>query len=256
MVLLRVLIADDESLARERLRQLLLNEPGVEIIAECASGSETIAAIRQHAPDVVFLDVRMPDLDGFGVMQKSGTAALPVFVLVTAHEEFAVRAFAASAVDYLLKPFDRARLQKTLLRVRETISHHRDHQGVKQITQLVADLKSRPKSVERIAVKSQGRVVFVGTKQIEWIQGADNYSELHVGESTHLIRQTLVSLGHELPQQQFVRISRSLIVNLDFVQEFRSTSHGDFRVILRDGTQLSASRNYRERLRQLMDKTR
>ena len=256
MVLLRVLIADDESLARERLRQLLQNEHGIEIIAECASGRETIAAILQHVPDVVFLDVRMPDLDGFGVIEKSGNAPLPVFVLVTAHEEFAVRAFAASAVDYLLKPFDRDRLRKALLRVRETVSCHRDHQGVKQIAQLVADLKSRPKAVERFAVKSQGRVVFVGTNQIEWIQGADNYTELHVGESTHLLRQTLASLERELPQQQFVRISRSLIVNLDFVQEFRSTSHGDFRVILLDGTRLAASRNYRERLRQLMDKPR
>lgn len=253
MVILRVLIADDEPLARTRLRQLLQEEHGVEVAGECASGTETIQAIRLHTPDIVFLDVRMPDLDGFGVIEKLGKVSLPIFIFVTAHERFALRAFAASAVDYLLKPFDRERLQKALLRARETVGHRRDHQGVEQIASLLAGLKAQPKPVERFAVKSQGRVVFVETSGIDWIRGADNYSELHVGETTHLLRQTLASLESDLPQHQFIRISRSLIVNLDSVRELRSSSHGDFAVILRAGTRLSASRNYREKLRRLLD---
>jgi len=153
-----------------------------------------------------------------------------MFIFVTAHEEFALRAFGASAVDYLLKPFDRARLQKAVLRARETIAHRRDPQGVEQVAQLLARLKARARPLERLTIKSQGRVVFVETGGIDWIRGADNYSELHVGKSIHLLRQTLTSLERDLPQQQFIRISRSLIVNLDSVQEFRSSSHGDFRV--------------------------
>jgi two-component system LytT family response regulator len=256
MGILRVLIADDELLARERLRHLLQEEKDVEIVAECASGIETIQAIRDHTPDIVFLDVRMPGLDGFGVIEKLGKVSLPIFIFVTAHEEFALRAFAASAVDYLLKPFDRQRLHKALLRARETVNQRRDHQGMGEIARLLAGLKTRPKPVQRFAVRSQGRVVFVETGRIDWIRGADNYSELHVGESTHLLRQTLASLERDLPENQFIRISRSLIVNLDSVREFRSSSHGDFHVLLHDGTRLSASRNYRERLRRLMDKDR
>lgn len=249
-VTLRVLIADDEPLARERLRQLLQTENGVVIVGECASGGETVRAVHEQSPDVVFLDVRMPDLDGFGVIKKLGEIRLPVFVFVTAHDEFALRAFAASAVDYLLKPFDRERLQKTLRRARDTVRHRRDHQAVEEVAGLLAGLKP----AARFAIKSRSRVVIVRAAEIDWVRGADNYSELHAGTVVHLLRRTLASLEDDLPQHQFIRISRSIIVNLERIREIRSLSHGDCLVLLADDTRLNASRTYRARLKPFLSK--
>jgi len=249
-----VLIADDEPLARERLRQLLQTEDGVLIVGESASGTETVQAVREKSPDLVFLDVKMPDLDGFGVIKKLGEIRLPVFVFVTAHDEFALRAFAASAVDYLLKPFDRERLQKTLRRARDTVRHRRDHQAVEEVAGLLAGLKPPRKPAARFAIKSRSRVIIVRAAEIDWVRGADNYSELHAGTVVHLLRRTLASLEDDLPQHQFIRISRSIIVNLERIREIRSLSHGDCLVLLADDTRLNASRTYRARLKPFLSK--
>jgi two-component system LytT family response regulator len=243
---LRVLIADDEPLARERLRQLLQEEPGVEIVGECATGTETVKAIQNESPHLVLLDVRMPELDGFEVIRALGVGRLPTIIFVTAHDEFALRAFEAHAADYLLKPFDRERFQKALCRAREIALRGGENNLVDELLGVIAALKTPPQAVERFAIRSGGRIVFVKPGEIEWIRSADNYSELHVGGTVHLLRQTLAALEQQLPPIKFVRISRSLMVNVDHIKEFRPKSHGDYLVVLYDGIKLSASRNYRE----------
>jgi two-component system LytT family response regulator len=249
---LHVLIADDERLARERLCQFLQAEPEIEIVGECSNGRETVDAIQESSPDVIFLDVRMPELDAFGVIGAVRAEHLPVIVFVTAHDQFALRAFEAHAADYLLKPFTRERFQTALRRARAIVQGKRKHQTIDQVIGLVENLKGFPKPLERLAVKTSGRVLLVKVTEIDWIRGADNYAELHVGKSMHLLRQTVADLERQLPSNQFLRISRSLIVNLNRIKEFRSKSHGDCLVVLHDHTQLPVSRKYRGKLDEVM----
>jgi two-component system LytT family response regulator len=249
---LRVLIADDEPLARERLRQLLLAEPGIEIVGECATGTETVEAIRNGSPHLVLLDVQMPGMDGFEVIRALDMDRLPIIIFVTAHDQFALRAFENHAADYLLKPFDRERFQKALGRARELTQRGGEYRAAKEILGAVAALKAHRKGVDRFAIRSEGRILFVKPDEIEWIQSADNYSELHVGKTVHLLRQTLTTFEKQLATANFVRISRSLIVNVNCISEIRPKSHGDYLVILQDGTELSASRNYRVGLQRIL----
>ncbi len=251
-MILRVLIADDEELARERLRKLLQAEPAIEIVGECATGSETLKAIRSKSPHLVLLDVRMPELDGFEVIRALDAGRLPVIVFVTAHDQFALRAFEAHAVDYLLKPFDRERFRQSLGRVRLMVQQGGEYRRVEEILSGIAASTASQKGIERFAIRLGGRISFVKPAEIEWIQSADNYSELHVGETVHLLRQTLGSLENQLSSTKFARISRSLIVNVDCIKEIHPRSHGDYVVILQDSTRLSASRNYRNGLLRLL----
>lgn len=248
---LRVLIADDEPLARERLRQLLSAEPDTEIIGECADGRETVAAIRTASPDLVFLDVQMPELDGFGVLRALGEERLPAVIFVTAYDRYAVRAFETCAVDYLLKPFDRERLRRALHRGR---TRARESESTRRISSLLNLPPARPPCLERLIVKSVGRVTILNVEDLDWIQAADNYAELHVGKSVHLLRQTMTGLEQQLPPHQFARISRSLLVNLHRIVELRPSPHGGARVHLRDGTQLGVSRNHRRELERRLGK--
>jgi len=248
---LRVVIADDEPLARERLRELLRAEPGIDVVGECADGQETVRTIEEESPDVVFLDVRMPKLDGFGVIGALGALkpdCVPAIVIVTAYGEFAVRAFEEGSVDYLLKPFDRHRLRKALGRARERVARG---EHLEQIRQLLERMEA-PFTNERVCIKSDGRVLFLRTREIDWIRGADNYAELHVGKSVQLLRQTLRSLEQTLRPDHFIRISRSLIVNVERIKEFKIKPYGDYLVILRDGTELCASRTCRANLKRLL----
>jgi len=251
---LRVLIADDEPLARERLRELLEAEPAIEIVGECATGGETVQAIQNELPDLVLLDVRMPEMDGFEVIRALDGKSLPIIIFVTAHDQFALRAFETQAADYLLKPFDRERFRQSLSRAREIAQRGGARRRVEEIIAANPVLDAVPKETERFAIRSGGRILFVKADEIEWIQSADNYSELHVGQTAHLLRQSLSALAEELPAAKFARISRSLIVNVERIQEIRSKSHGDYMVILKNGTRLSASRNYRAGLLQLLGK--
>jgi two-component system LytT family response regulator len=245
---LRILIADDEPLGRERLRQLLRTEPRTEIVAECISGVEAVNTIRQRSPDLVFLDVKMPDLDGFGVLESLSGARMPAVIFVTAYDQFAVRAFEAHAVDYLLKPFDRERLQIALRRARERLQRTPEHRSDQPLSEVLVSLETRLKRLERLTIKSQGRLSIVNTIDIDWIRAADNYAELHVGNTSHFLRMTLSALAERLPPNRFARISRSHLVNLERIKEIRSKSHGDFVVFLRDGTRLPGTRNYRHNL--------
>lgn len=248
----RVLIVDDEPLARERLHQLLRGEPTVEVIGECADGREAVAAIQQHSPGLVFLDVQMPELDGFGVLEAIQGEGMPAVIFVTAHDKFALRAFEVHAVDYLLKPFDQERFRTALRRALDQIQRRQSGELTAQLTALLKEVKPEARYLERLAVKSSGRVIFLRTEDIDWIEAADNYVSLHVGTETHLHRETMSALVAQLPPNQFLRISRSTIVNVERIKELQPLFHGEYVVILRNGTKLTLSRNYREALRQLI----
>jgi len=250
---LRVIIADDEPLGRARLRQLLEREPAIEIVAECADGAETVEAIQRASADLVFLDVKMPRLDGFEVLGAL-RGRLPAVVFVTAHDEFALRAFEARAVDYLLKPVDSGRLQKALQRVRTSLRAHQTDHTVELLRGLMEDYRAKPSSPTRLTVKSAKGVLLINVDDVDWIRGADNYAELHVGKKVHLLRKTLNALEEQLPRNGFTRISRSLIVNADRIVELFPKTHGDYTVVLRDGTRLTGSRKHREDLLRLLDK--
>jgi two-component system LytT family response regulator len=247
---IRTLIVDDEPLARDRLRQLLQNEPEIEITGECADGREAVAAIQKTPPDLIFLDVQMPELDGFGVIEAMGTGPAPVIVFVTAFDQFAVRAFEVHAVDYLLKPFDRERFQKALRRAIEQVKN-RDAGALQQRQSAVLAELPSSKTADRMAVKSGGHVVWVKLEEIDWIGSADNYAELHVRAKSHLLRETLGALETRLPPEKFVRISRSAIVNAQRIKELHRLFYGGYELVLHDGTRLTLSRRYRDKLQQL-----
>jgi two-component system, LytTR family, response regulator len=253
----RVLVVDDEPLARERVRKLLEQEPAVECIGECADGASAVETIRQQKPDLVFLDVQMPELDGFGVIGEIGGAKMPAVIFVTAHDQFALKAFEVHAVDYLLKPFDRQRFQTALHRALDHLQRRQSGDLNERLGALLASVRpesAAPKYADRFAIKSPGRVMFVKVDDIDWIKAADNYVALHVGAEEHLHRETLAAIETQLAPTKFIRISRSIIVNVDRIQELQPLFHGEYSVILRDGTRLTLSRGYREKLDQLLGK--
>lgn len=253
---IRVLLVDDEPLARERVRKLLEKEPDIELLGECADGASAVQLIREHAPDLVFLDVQMPELDGFGVLERLGSFTLPAVVFITAHDQFALKAFEIHAVDYLLKPFDAARFQTTLDRVRGILRGKMRGELDVRLAALLAEVRpeEKPRTLERIAVKSSGRVVFVKVEDIDWIEAADNYVSLHLGTEEHLHRETMATIEGQLPAAQFMRISRSTIVNVDRIKELQPLFHGEYAVLLRNGTRLTLSRSYRDKIDQLMSR--
>ncbi len=251
---IRVLVVDDEPLARERLRKLLATEPELELIGECSDGASAVQAIREQSPDLVFLDVQMPELDGFGVVAQLGREKLPAIVFTTAHDQFALKAFEVHAVDYLLKPFGKERFQMGVQRAIEQVRRHSTGDLTRRLSALLADVQpeSKAKFAARIAVKSSGRVVFVKVDDIDWVEAADNYVSLHVGNEEHLHRETMAALEAQLPPAKFMRISRSAIVNVDRIKELQPLFHGEYAVILRSGAKLTLSRSYRDKLDQLM----
>ena len=252
---IRTLIVDDEPLARERLRKLLQAEPEIELVRECANGREAVAAIKKEAPELMFLDVQMPELDGFGVLTALNTEKLPAVVFVTAYDKFALKAFDIHAVDYLLKPFDRERFKAALGRALNRIKSEQSGELSQRLSALLADLKPGAKAPERLAVKTAGRVVFVKLDEIDWIEAADNYVNLHVGGESHWLRETMTALETRLSAERFLRISRSTIVNVERIKELQPMFHGDYVVLLRNGTRLTLSRSYRNQLQQLLGKS-
>ena len=248
---IRVLIVDDEPLARGKMKSLLAKEPDIEVVGEAGDGRSALDAIAKHGPDLVFLDVQMPELDGFGVLAQLPADARPAVIFVTAHDQFALKAFEVHALDYLLKPFDRERLQKALDRARLQLAAPSGQSDLQtQISALLAGMK-QPAVVtapDRIAVKTSGRILFVNTTDIDWVEAADNYVKLHVGKVEHLMRETLSSIEQRLGGAGFVRISRSVIVHPRVVRELQPLFHGDQAVILKDGTRLTLSRTHRDAL--------
>ncbi len=247
----RTVIVDDEPLARERLKTWLKDEPDIEVAAECGDGLQAVEVLARERPDLVFLDIQMPELDGFGVLAELGEAVPPAVIFVTAYDQFAVRAFEVHAVDYLLKPFDRERFQAALRRALERLQRERPEARAARLATLTAELRPQPKPALRLAVKTEGRVLLVRTADVDWIEAADNYVVLHAGPQTHLLRETLTSIESRLDSARFLRISRSTIVNIEQIRELQPLFHGEHVVILRDGTRLTLSRTHRDKLKEL-----
>ncbi|MGE0443920.1 MAG: LytR/AlgR family response regulator transcription factor [Vicinamibacterales bacterium] len=247
---IRTLVVDDEPMARERVLALLRQEQDVEVIGECGDGSEAVSAIQQQSPDLVFLDVQMPGCTGFDVIQNVGADRMPTVVFVTAYDEYALKAFEVHALDYLLKPFGKDRFQETLRHAREALDHRRAGELGRRLLALVHDVKPEPQRQDRLIVKSGGRVFFLRTEEIDWIEAAGNYVRLHLGEESHLFRETMNNMEAKLDQRRFARIHRSRIVNVERIRELQPWFNGEYVVILRDGTRLTLSRNYRERLQE------
>ncbi len=231
--MIRTLVVDDEPLARSSLTVLLRLDPEIEIVSECGSGMEALAEIRSKKPDLVFLDVQMPECDGFNVLELLGRDLPPAVVFVTAYDQYALRAFEAGALDYLLKPFDNARFDRALGRAKERIVHGKD----------------LPRKMERLAIKSVGQIWFLKISEIDWIEAADYYACLHAGTRTHLLRRSMSELDEELDHAVFCRIHRSTIVNLDRVRGLELNEDGEYEVLLDNGTRLRLSRRYRKQLR-------
>jgi two-component system LytT family response regulator len=245
---IRTLIVDDEPLGRERIRALLAGDSEIEIAGECADGKRAIGAIEQMRPDLVFLDVQMPEVDGFGVVEAVAGETMPAIIFVTAYDRYAVQAFEVHALDYLLKSFDRERFQAALQRAKEEIRRSRAGVINERLAGLLEDLQAKRKYLTRLVVKTAGRIVFLRVEEIDWVEAADNYVKVHAGRETYLIRETLQSLAGRLDPAKFLRIHRSTVVNLDRISELRPIFHGDYQVKLTDGTELTLSRNYREKL--------
>jgi two-component system, LytTR family, response regulator len=252
---IRTLIVDDEPMARERMAGLLAQETDVEVVGQCGDGLAAVSAIQQLGPELVFLDVQMPELDGFGVIEQVGADRMPMVVFVTAYDEHALKAFEVHALDYLLKPFGRDRLRQCLEHARRQRERSRAGDLGRSLLALVEDFRPEPKKPERLVVKAGGRVFFVRTDDIEWIEAAGNYVRLNLKDQTHLFRETMTQMEARLDPQRFVRIHRSRIVNTDHIKELQPWFNGEFVVLLRNGTQLRLSRSYRERLEQQLGRS-
>ncbi len=242
---LRVLIVDDEPPARDRIREVLSQTEGAEIVGEAGDGLTAAEAIQDLRPDLVFLDVRMPEMDGFGVLAALPQETLPLVVFVTAFDAFAVRAFDIHAVDYVLKPFDSNRLREALARAHARLSADHAQAQEQRLAGLMAELASRGRTLERVLVKTGSRFEFVRTVEIDWIEAAGNYVTLHVGARAPLLRHTLSGIERQLDPQRFRRIHRSVIVNLERVKEVRALDNGDYCARLADGRELRVGRSYR-----------
>ena len=243
------LIVDDEALARQGLRQLLARDPEMATIHEARDGREAVDAIRTHRPDLVFLDVQMPELDAFGVIDAVGLDRMPLIVFVTAHDAHAIRAFEISAVDYLLKPVTAARFDQALARAKAQVMTPRA--GREEIKALLDTIASPSRRLNRLAVRSPGKTYFVNVGEIDWIGAAENYVELHVGDATHLLHVRMNALEEALDPAMFLRIHRSIIVNIARIKELHSAMHGEYVVVLHGGVRLQSSRTYHTKLKAL-----
>jgi two-component system LytT family response regulator len=245
---IRTLIVDDMKLARERLKLALAGDDEIEIIGEAGNGREAVAGIKNLTPELVFLDVQMPKMGGFEVIESIGAEAMPTVVFVTAFDEFALRAFEVNALDYLLKPFDEDRLIKTVGRVKRQIKQTRRGDVDERLLQLLGKVQNKSDFIKRIPVKTAQHTILVVAEDIDWIGGAGNYLELHCGKDVYLIRERLHQLEQKLNPEQFARIHRSTIVNIDRIKALHPMFNGDHLIVLKDGAKLNLSRTYHEKL--------
>lgn len=248
----RVLIVDDEPVARRHLRALIAPDPALTVIGECGNGRDAVAAIRADKPDLVLLDIQMPELDGFGVVNEIGSDNMPAVIFVTAYDEYALQAFAVHAVDYVLKPIDRDRLYHALLhaavRVHDAAARAMAND---QVRALVNAVTMQRRHEERIAIKVDGRTLFLKTADVDWIEAVDDYVRLHAGRTHYLVRATMTTFERRLPAA-FLRVHRSVIVNTDRVREIVPTTQGDYHLILTDGARLTSGRSYRAKVAEFL----
>ncbi|HEX7241401.1 MAG TPA: LytTR family DNA-binding domain-containing protein [Longimicrobiaceae bacterium] len=251
---IRAVIVDDEPLARRRVRSLLVEAGDVQVVAECANGKEAIRAIEELPPDLLFLDIQMPEMDGFDVLRAVGVGRVPVVIFVTAYDQFALRAFEAQALDYLLKPFDDERFEAALQRARERIRQQQGGDLDRRLRALLEEVRGGRGYLQRLVVPSGHRSVFVRTEEIDWLEAERNYIRLHVGGRAYLLRENLGRMESALDPSRFCRIHRSTIVNIDRIQAVESLLGGEYVVLLHDGTKLTSGRSYRRNLHALMGK--
>ncbi|HRH41235.1 MAG TPA: LytTR family DNA-binding domain-containing protein [Pyrinomonadaceae bacterium] len=252
---IRTLIVDDEPIARDRVRRMLREESDIEIVGESGNGKEAVAFINENKPDLVFLDIQMPEMTGFEALQEINPNKTPAIIFVTAYDQYAIQAFDVHAIDYLLKPFNRERFKRAVERAREQVEKSTSGKIDQRLASLLADLTNSKKYLERLVVKSVGRVFFLRTDEVDWIEAAGNYAKLHVGREGHLIRETMNGLESKLNPDKFLRIHRSTLVNIDRIKELNPLFSGDYTVMLKNGTELTLSRNYRDRLLELFEKS-
>lgn len=271
---IRALIVDDESLAREALLVMLDDDPDVEVIAECRNGREAVTVIREQSPDIVFLDIQMPEMDGFQVVEQVGAMQMPVTIFVTAYDKHALRAFEAHALDYLLKPFDHDRFNTALQRAKTLVRQRKLGEISEGLFAVLRDLKSKngaspaetnnrkrekvapQEPIDRVVIKQGGRIYFLKTEEIDWVEGAGDYLTLHSGSQTHLIRETMGNFYATLDPQKFLRIHRSTIVNIERIKDIRPVYKGEYVITLTTGISLKASRGYRHQIQSLVDQAR
>jgi two-component system LytT family response regulator len=253
---IRTLIVDDERLARARVRRLLKGDDAVEIIGECRNGLEAARFIRDQKPDLVFLDVQMPEMGGLEVVRAVGPRTVPALVFVTAFDQYAIHAFDFYALDYLLKPFTPERFAQTVERVKEQFTKAGGNVSELEhrLVSLIKDLGEK-KYLERMVIKNSGKVFFLKTDEIDWIAAAGNYLEVHAGRSSHLVRDTMHGIESKLDPDKFLRIHRSTIVQIDRIKEMHPMFSGDYAVHLLDGTELSLSRHFRGRWEELISRS-
>jgi len=249
---IRTLLVDDQSTGLAVLRDMLHHsEPDIEIVGTAAGGQQAIESINELVPDLVFLDVQMPVIDGFEVLAQIKPPRLPVVIFVTARDDFALKAFEAHAMDYLVKPCGLERLRSAVQRARQQIQSNQNGDIQQKLDGLLKDLKAGSKYPERLPVKSNGRIVFLRLTDIDLAEAAANYVKLTVGNETHMLRETMNALEEKLPPDRFVRISRSTIVNIESIKELHPMFHGEYMVTLQNGMRVTLTRGYREQLRQL-----
>ena len=254
---IRAYVVDDEQLARDRVRSLLAAEPDVDLVGEQGDPRAAVAEISSLKPDLLLLDVHMPVLDGFAVLKSIPAEDLPVVIFITAFDSYAIQAFDAHAVDYLLKPLDDDRFRESIERARAQVRQRSRQEVGQHLLSMLKDLQSGgdQKHLQRLVVKSSGRVLFLRTDDIDWIEAAGNYLRLHVGQESHLLRETMNNIEKKLEPSKFLRIHRSTIVNVERVKELQPWFGGEYIVILRNGKQLTLSRTYRGRLQEFLDAT-
>jgi two-component system, LytTR family, response regulator len=248
---LTVLLVDDEPLAREGLRLLLQADAGVGEIREARDGLDAVAAVRESPPDLMFLDVQMPEMDGFGVVREIGAAGMPPVVFVTAHDQYAIQAFEINALDYLLKPVTAERFAKALERAKDRLKEKPGEDASRQILSLLETMASPRRYASRIAVRSAGKTVFVDTADIDWAESAENYVQLHVGRAAHLLHVPMNSFEKSLDPAVFARIHRGIVVNVGRIKELEAAQHGEYVVTLTTGVRVQSGRTYNERVRAL-----
>lgn len=252
---IRVILADDERLARKKLKILLSSEAGMQIIAECRDGAQAVGAVKNLSPDLLFLDIRMPDLDGFQVLAAIPPEKMPVVIFTTAYDEYAIRAFEARALDYLLKPFDRERLHQAVERAKNELKKSSDHALANQLLRALADKNDEAvHPTGRFAIKAAGRVVFLELNEIDWIEAAANYVRVNAGKETYLLREGIGHISERLDPRRFVRIHRSIIVNIQNLRELQPCDGGEYIAVLKSGKELSCSRGYRSHVQELIDR--
>jgi two-component system LytT family response regulator len=255
---IRTIIADDERLAREKLRILLSSEANIKVIAECQDGEQTVSAIRTYRTDLLLLDIQMPGMDGFQVLKELSEEEMPVVIFTSAYDQYAIRAFEAHALDYLLKPFDQERLHHALERARLELNKSQDRDITHRILNLLSHVRSEmvPASPPegRLVIRAKGRVVFLSLNEIDWIEASANYVRLNVGKESHLFRETIGRISERLNPNHFVRVHRSTIVNVRKIKELIPVNSGEYIVVLKNGKELSCSRGYRAALESMIEK--